>query len=111
MGGGVSDYNLDKIIIPKNHENSEVLCTIVCRLTNPLIKSHHDLIISESSIPINPSEHIAVDNVVAPRIENKTNWSDTGIEEYETFEIPHLKRLQNLWIASSTRSSIPLLLQ
>ena len=40
----------------------------------------------------------------------KVLWSDEGIEEYQRLVLPHLSRLQELWLPSPSRSSSSLLL-
>ena len=49
----------------------------------------------------------------APRLKNerqKTFWTDDGIRDYQELTIPHLHRLQNLWLCNSSKSSLSLLL-
>ena len=41
----------------------------------------------------------------------KVFWSDSGIEEYQNIVVPHLLRLQDLWLSSSSRTSSSLLLE
>ena len=112
MGGGRSDSNLDMVFFWE--KSSENLNNIICKLTNPLIESHHDLIITSWSIPYISNYHKSTENVVAPRIPNnrtRITWSDPGIEMYESLVNPQLKRLQDLWLQSPTRSSLSLLIQ
>ena len=57
MGGGVSDSQLDVILHKAPPDLAESLVKIVCGKENPLISSHHDLIISTfrcSPVPYNP---------------------------------------------------------
>ena len=44
-GGGLSDSNLDKILFSSCIETAEKVVDIICKETNPLINSHHDLIV------------------------------------------------------------------
>ena len=114
MGDGASDSNLDKIFFSNCAESHEELFTIVCKLVNPLISSHHDLILTNLSLPFVRSVQDDTENVTAPRILNnriKINWSDSGIEDYAALVSPQLERLQNLWLGSPTRTSVSLLLE
>ena len=114
MGGGASDSHLDKIFFPKDAKFIETLINITCKLTNPLIESHHDLIMSQWKLPFTQPLHEATTNIKAPRIPNdrtSITWSDLGITQYEALVTPQLHRLQDLWLKSPTRTSMSLLLQ
>ena len=54
-------------------------------------------------------------NIRAPKLDNsrhKIIWSDQGIQKYQETIVPHLSRLQILWLSTSpTKSSMQLLLQ
>ena len=108
-GGGLSDSNLDKLLFSSSLKVPETVLQIICKLENPLINSHHDLILSSWSLPPAPAETSSSSNITAPRIENqrtKTIWSDTGILNYQELIHLQLHHLQNLWLASPSRSCI-----
>ena len=109
MGGGLSDSSLDLILFSSNVKYKEQLSKIICKLTNPLVHSHHDLLVSTWKLPAIPITASPTDNISAPRIENnrtKIIWSESGIEEYKKIVIPQLTRIQDLWLTSPSRSSI-----
>ena len=79
-----------------------------------MIDSPHDILLSSwtlhNILPSIPS----LNNVVAPKVENlrkKIMWCDKGIEEYQQLILPHLERLQKLWLSASSKSSTSLLLE
>ena len=87
---------------------------IICKNDNPLINSHHDIIISAWSPPSAPDPTSTSSNITAPRVNNtrvKISWSEEGIIEYEKLVASQLLRLQNLWLGTPSRSSISLLFQ
>ena len=51
LGGGNSDSFLDKILYSSSLPSPEVLLKIFCKLEDPLINSHHDLILSTWKLP------------------------------------------------------------
>ena len=76
-GGGLSDSHLDRLL---GTAKTEEILTIVCKLDNPLVNSHHDLLISAVNIPLIPPSNVPMngDNITAPRVENKRSkilWS------------------------------------
>ena len=115
VGYGKSDSYLDKILFSGSVEHQETLKHTECSLSNPLVNSHHDLLVSEIVIPdIETEDTTTAENIVAPTIENnrvKVIWSDDGKRQYQDLVAPHLSRLQELWLSSSSRTSISLLLE
>ena len=53
MGNGASDSQLDLLLFAGPVAQAEVLSSLTCSLTNPLVASHHDLILS--SVPLPPA--------------------------------------------------------
>ena len=115
MGNGKSDSNLDRIMYPSSAASPEFIDRIVCKLHNPLINSHHDLLLSAFSIQSEDLPSASIENVVAPIIENKRQkviWSDAGIEDFQSLVVPHLKRLQELWLSQSpSKTTLSLFLE
>jgi hypothetical protein len=114
VGNGKSDSFLDKILFSSSALKPETLQTIECGQTNPLVDSHHDLLVSSFEIPDEANEDSTDVKVTAPVIENKrvkVIWSDAGIQEYQSLVLPHLSRLQELWLSSPSKSCTGLLLQ
>ena len=97
MGNGDSDSQLDVLLFSGKPTEAESLLSIVCGKENPLITSHHDMVVStihcSSATYIPPAPAI-----VAPRIPNnrvKVKWDQDGQQQYENL----------------LRSSLPLLHQ
>ena len=110
---GESASFLDRILFSSNI-HPELLKNIHCKLSEPFINSHHDMIISSWSVPHTSVQDSSEDNIVAPKVINKrlkVVWCDAGVEEYQRIVAPHLSRLQNLWLTSPTRSQLSLLLE
>ena len=85
-------------------------------MSDPAVDSHHDLIVSNWSLPDLPPQEPSDDNVVAPRVPNtrsKVLWSDSGVENFQQYVVPELERIQQLWLTSSeiSKSSLSLLLE
>ena len=106
LGQGEFDSPLDVVLHVKHEQVTEVLLDIICKHQDPLIQSHHDLIISSVSLP--RSTKIADDNhklVRAPRVDNtrvKIFWTDEGIENYKEAVADNLTRLRNTWCQPSS---------
>ena len=115
-GDGHSDSCLDKIIHSAGVSHAEVLNHILCSKIEPRIDSHHDLLFSTWIVPalVNVDVNSSL-NIRAPKSDNsrhKIIWSDQGIQKYQETIVPHLSRLQILWLSTSpTKSSMQLLLQ
>ena len=54
LGGGEFDSCLDVLLHPKNPLISEVIVSIICKYSNPLVQSHHDIINLPSPPPYKP---------------------------------------------------------
>ena len=116
LGNGVSDSHLDRLLYSDIGETSEELVTIICKLTNPLVNSHHDVLVSSVQIPCDASEEEPpkLGNVVAPRVENsrtKILWTDIGIETYRDTVAKSLQHIQDLWLQSPSTASLHVALQ
>ena len=112
VGEGNFDSEID-VILHHGKDASETLVDIVCKLSSPLVNSHHDIILTKCKLPsalLPPPEH---DLVTAPRVTNnriKIVWNDDGIENYESLVGSSLPSLRERWGNPSSRSSISLLL-
>ena len=111
----MSDSHLDRLLHSGLTRLPEILCSIYCKLEQPLINSHHDLIISVFNLnPLLQDQNSAFANIVAPRVPNtrtKISWSDSGAADYQELVQPHLQRIQELWLNPASMSSMSLLLQ
>ena len=114
LGQGSSDSHLDRLLY-SDSSLPETLSAIHCGNENPLINSHHDLIVSEFSLtPLPQVDPSSVANIVAPRVQNTRTrilWTESGVVEYQELVEPHLQRIQELWLNPSSKSSMSMLLQ
>ena len=112
LGNGAFDSSIDVLLHSDSPLVSESLSSIICKQENPLLESHHDIILSNFSLA--PSEVPAPDkNIVAPRVDNervKIIWTDEGIELYENYVGDNLERLRNTWCDPSSPASMSVLL-
>ena len=92
-----------------SEETCEDLVSIHCKLSNPPINSHHDILLSSVKLPHRSEENSnEEENITAPRVSNlrtKIMWTDAGIEDYENIVANGLKHIQNLWLASEPSTS------
>ena len=99
-GHGLHDSDLD-VLLYGGGDVSEVLIDTVCKLRYHLILSHHDILISQCSLP--PYQSPVYDkskNITAPRIQNTrfaTKWSDEGVAEYVDVLTPLLPQIRETW--------------
>ena len=113
LGQGMSDSSLDRIMFSKSVNKPETLLNIHCKLTDPLVASHHDLLVSSWTSDGQENEEQSSINVEAPILVNnrcRVVWSDEGIAEYQRIAGPHLLRIQELWLQNPTKTSLSLLL-
>ena len=117
LGNGSSDSTLDKILFSKSVPVPEQLITIHCKLSNPLIESHHDLLVSNLVLPyVTANERAYGCNPPAPRVTNKRSkikWTEAGVEAYKEAVKPLLHLVQQVLLTPSTtsRSLVSLCLQ
>ena len=118
-GNGESDSHLDRLLYSDTSSSvrqlppNEVLGKIICQSEEPLVESHHDVILSSCYLN---NRKISDKNVTieAPRVKlsrHRVKWTDDGIAAYQESIAPHLKRLQELWLSSSTRNCLSLLME
>ena len=112
MGDGISDSQLDLLLFRGPPNLSESLDSIACSLDNPLVTSHHDLVLSSfsaSSLP--PTEAASVER--APRVPNdrvKICWSEDGSAAFESLVSPSLSKLRDSCISPSSPATFDILL-
>ena len=113
LGNGASDSQLDVVLC--SHKSSEKVHRIHCKLDDPLLDSHHDLIVSSFDLLLNTKPLVDKSaNVTAPRVRNireKILWCDKGIVNFQNLVSPSLVELRSRWNNPSSPSSISVLLQ
>ena len=113
MGNGESDSKLDRIFTTSLE--SEMLDAVICRKNDPLIDSHHDVLISRCCLleqnDYSTESHLNYTSS-APRVTNsrhKIMWTDEGVRQYQNLVPNHLIRLQETWLQSPSKSCVSLL--
>ena len=112
-GNGSSDSLLDRLLYKSCRHITEQLNEVVCKLDYPLITSCHDVLLSSWQNPV-LEQKIQPDHMKkAPRITNnrfKTVWTDEGVVAYQQLIVPHLNRLQELWLSTPSKTALSLLM-
>ena len=110
MGMGSSDSHLDRIFYSESELSLPLgkLVDIHCKLSHPLIDSHHDIIVSSARLPLQLTPaRPSSSNILAPRVENvrtRINWTETGIVDYQALVSPQLQLIQATWLSSPSPS-------
>ena len=113
VGNGVFDSELDVILYCRPETVKESLVEVICKVTCPLLSSHHDILLTSFTLPRieSPSPSLALNK--ATRVENKRSkifWSDQGMKDYELLVSEHLPYVRDLWGNSSSPTSVSILL-
>ena len=115
VGNGGSDSELDVLLYSDQDFVKECLLSLHCQHQDPRVDSHHDLLVSSSSIALNNSKTVdKSDNITAPRVENnrqKIIWSDGGIAMFEGIVSVILPSLRSRWQSSNSQSAASVLIQ
>ena len=116
MGQGMSDSELDVILHSNSPGIHEELLTIFCKHENDKVDSHHDLLLSQTTVPVRPVV-VPPDksrNIVAPKLDHTRHrivWTEDSQLEYECLVSSHLSRIRDTWLNTSSKASISVLLQ
>ena len=113
-GNGLYDSNIDILLHPVKINASEVVSRILCINDYPELQSHHDVIMSQFTIPGLVQNSSTADVISAPRIQHtrkKIHWSDDGIDDYANLLKPQLERIRQNWFDPSSQASMSLLMQ
>ena len=111
-GNGASDSLLD--ILLHSETATEDLTQIICKLTNPLVTSHHDALVSSFSLPHLIKTGLKPELPLAPKVTNnrvKVLWDKPGIDAYENCVGNNLARFRSTWLDPTSAPSISVLLQ
>ena len=114
MGNGLSDSEIDVLMYSGDPSICEMLMNTHCKLTNPLIDSHHDLLVSSfPSLPASRQPGNEEGLVSAPRLENervRVRWEEEGIEAYEELLGNSPQELRDRWTSQPSLNSFSVLL-
>ena len=114
-GQGRFDSNLDIILYSRDiNMVTETISKVFCKFDHPEVTSHHDLLLSEFTLPsLEKVEHS--DNLVcAPRTmrsRSKIVWNKDGEEDYCELVSSQLQQLRLSWSESSSRAATSVILQ
>ena len=112
LGDGLYDAQLDVLLYAGPPEKADHLKEIICKLDNPLVESHHDVIVS--TIPISRVNVPQTESVpTAPRVPNnrvKIIWDDTNTPLYQSLLSNNLSSIRERWAEESSLTCFSLLL-
>ena len=109
VGKGEFDSKLDVIIFSNFASTTEEVNEVICKHTNPLVNSHHDLIVSSFFLPVSTPPPPSLNNITAPRVHNdrqKVMWSDEGFALYKDILGSSLVQLRQRWQEAASSPSI-----
>ena len=115
VGGGKFDSDIDVILHSAKDNIEESVVDVICKYENPMILSHHDIVLSCVGLPSKqtPLSAPVTGLVSAPRVTNsrvKTVWTQEGIQDYMVSISPHLRFLRDTWLDSSSAACMSVLL-
>ena len=114
VGNGMYDSKIDIIAHSIMNHADEFITEIICVNDTPALHSHHDIILSEFTIPTNMTNKANSNLISAPvctKPRNKTLWSPEGQEEYAKLVGPHLRQAREDWLSATSQSSMSVLLE
>lgn len=114
VGNGMFDSNIDIILQTSSLSAPESVSSILCKKNHPHILSHHDVIVSDFSLPAKPMQQTKEKLIKAPRVNLKREkiiWTAEAAIKYERIIAPHLRRLRENWLCPSSQSSMSILLE
>ena len=112
-GGGQYDSKIDVILHTVQDNVSERVTNILCKHDHPNILSHHDVILSEFSIPTQYQPSTTQQLVVAPRVSHdrvKVQWTEEGQAEYQRVVGPLLAQARSEWLEPTSQDCMAVLL-
>ena len=113
VGNGLYDSDIDVILHTAEDNVNETVTKVICKLDNPALLSHHDMIISSFTVPTQPVIQPCVPLEIAPKVDytrTRILWSEHGQQEYCELVEPHLRQAREHWLDSSSQQSMSVLL-
>ena len=114
VGDGKFDSKIDVILHTKANFVEETIAKIICKNDHPEMSSHHDIILSDFSLPYQAPPDKSSDLVVAPRTmyeRTKVLWTESGVQLYQDLVSAQLQELRQTWLNPSSRASTSVLIQ
>ena len=113
VGNGMYDSDIDILLHSSDDNVEEAVTKIMCKLDNPDILSHHDVILSSFTIPTKEELPLSPLNMIAPKIEHtrtRIDWSETGQLEYCNLVAPYLRQVREQWLDVHSQHSMSIFL-
>ena len=113
VGDGLYDSDIDILLHTSTENVCEEVHEIICKNDDPTILSHHDIILSNFSIPTQAIIQTRNPHNIAPRVDHtrtRISWSEQGQQEYCELVAPHLRDLREQWLDPSSQVSMSVLL-
>ena len=113
-GEGKSDSNLDIILYSDHVSVSEYVTQVICKFLHPEVSSHHDLLLSQFSLPRQDRTENSENLVQAPRTHitrNKILWSQDGADNYCGLVSTQLQQIRLACTSTPCRSATSVILQ
>jgi hypothetical protein len=102
---GSSDSDLDVLLFSNQKHVNESLLHLRCQQDDPLVDSHHDVLVSKCTIPCVQPKNVDTSLLVtAPIVENNRHriiWSREGIDRFEEITSKLLPEIRQRWSSSS----------
>ena len=117
MGSGASDSELDVLLYSNDYGVKEELVSIHCKHLDHHVDSHHDLLLSVSSLPspvTSPEPPDNSTNLVAPKLPNirhRIFWTESSAQEYESVVSQYLPAVRQRWLNSASETSMDVLIE
>ena len=114
VGNGMYDSKIDILAHSSKQHASENVVEILCKHDYPASNSHHDIILSQFTIPCKGPEQTSTNLITAPRCSQprtKIIWSEEGQAEYAALVGPYLKQAREDWLNGTSQVSMSILLQ
>ena len=113
-GDGMYDSNLDIILYSNHTDVSEAVTQVMCKFLHPEVSSHHDLLLSQFSLPSQDRTENDENLEQAPRtnlIRNKILWSQEGAENYCELVSTQLRQLRLVCPSMPCRAATSVIIQ
>ena len=114
VGDGKYDSNIDILLHTKIDDVTEEVTNIMCVNNIPEVSSHHDILLSQCSLPPQGPQPKSSDCITAPRISftrKKILWTETGITDYHSLAGAQLAELRQVWQNPSSLACTSILMQ
>ena len=113
VGNGKFDSMIDILLNSSEVNCPESVLEIMCKHDHPAMLSHHDIIVSQFSIPVLEEVPVVSDLISAPKLDHtrvKILWTPEGQADYAELVGPHLRHAREQWLDSTSQVSMSVLL-